>query len=62
MAAVILSEQAKKDLDSIHNYISMDSPFYAQRQVEKVLRRINRIPFTLSGGRRVPELNHDTIR
>lgn len=62
MAAIILSKQAKNDLDNIYTYIFQDSPQYAQRQIEKILQRINRIGDFPKAGRVVPELSTETIR
>ena len=62
MAEIILSHQAKADLDNIYDYIFQDSPLYAQRQVEKILKRINRITNSIQSGRIMPELYVEAIR
>jgi len=36
-ANIIWSEQALDDIDAIAEYISRDSPFYAQRVAEEIL-------------------------
>jgi toxin ParE1/3/4 len=62
MAEIILSYQAKTDLDNIYEYIFQDSPLYAQRQVEKIFNRLNRISNSIQTGRIIPELNIESIR
>ncbi len=62
MAAIIVSQQARNDLDAIYNYIYQDSPLYAQRQTKRILQRIKRIGNAPTAGRIVPELNTEDIR
>lgn len=62
MAKIILSQQAKIDLDAIYAYIFQDSPLYARRQIEKILQRIKRIGNSPKAGRIVPELQAEDIR
>jgi addiction module RelE/StbE family toxin len=49
-------------LDSIHAYISQDSPEYAKRVVDKLTRRSQQIADFPLSGRTVPEYELDQIR
>ncbi len=56
------SEPALNDLESIRDFIARDSPFYAQRFVDRILAAIDKLePFPLIG-RRVREAQRDDIR
>ena len=47
---IFWSDQSKKDLKAIHDYIGRDSPFYADRMVERIILRADRlIRFSSSG-------------
>lgn len=55
MATIIWSEKSVSDLEEIYDYIALDSPFYAQHQVEKIIASVERLlPFPTSG-RPLPE-------
>jgi len=41
MAKVILSPEALRDLESIHEYISNDSEYYADKLIDKIIHRIS---------------------
>jgi addiction module RelE/StbE family toxin len=59
---VIWSPEATEDLETIANYITKDSEFYARSVVTKALdvaRSIKDFPFI---GRIVPELRQENIR
>jgi len=62
MVKVIWSELAIQDLKQIHEYISLDSRFYADRFVEKILTRIDQLETFPTSGRIVPEFNNELIR
>ena len=56
------SPEAAEDLESIVEYISKDSEFYARAVVSKILltsRKISEQPFL---GRMVPEVGNENIR
>ena len=62
MAKVIWTEPALTDVQEIIEYISKDSPIYAERvgvHVIEAPRRLELFPFS---GRVVPEFNDDNIR
>jgi addiction module RelE/StbE family toxin len=56
------TRHAKRQLRHIHDYIAQDSPLYARRVTEALVRRtigLNELP---RQGRIVPELNEDAVR
>ncbi len=59
---VIWSYESLKDLDSIYEYIARDSRIYAQRTVDKIIRRGDQISCFPNSGRKVPEMNRPDIR
>jgi toxin ParE1/3/4 len=62
MAEIIWTLSALKDLKEIHQYISKDSVFYANRYIAVLLNRVEiLIGFPLIG-RMVPEKEDETIR
>ncbi len=62
MEKVIWTQLALADLKSIHEYISHDSQFYANRFIEKLIDRVQQLENFPKSGRNVPEINDDTIR
>jgi addiction module RelE/StbE family toxin len=62
MVKIIWTEFAIGDLRSIHEYISNDSKRYADRFVEKLIERVDRLEEFPKSGRVVPEFNIETIR
>jgi plasmid stabilization system protein ParE len=46
----------------IHEYISQDSAFYADRLVEKITGRIDQLQKFPQSGRVVPEFNNEVAR
>ena len=62
MAEVRFTEQSITDLEDIAGYISKDSQFYAQMQVQKLISRINILERFPEIGRIVPELKTKSIR
>jgi addiction module RelE/StbE family toxin len=59
---IVWSPEALEDLESLAEYISRDSEFYARSVVSKVVeisRALTEFPLI---GRVVPELGNDTIR
>jgi toxin ParE1/3/4 len=62
MVKIIWTDLAIEDLRSIHNYISKDSPFYANRFIEKLLFRVEQLKNYPKSGRKVPEIGDECIR
>ena len=62
MVKVIWTEIAVEDLRSIHDYISKDSKYYADRFVEKLIKRVDQLENFPKSGRVVPEFNSEIIR
>lgn len=59
---VTWTDHAKIQLRHIHDYIAQDSPIYAKRVVEALVRKtlsLNELP---NLGRKVPELNEEAVR
>jgi len=53
---------AKAQLRHIHDYIFEDSPFYAKRVSEELVKRTLGLYDLPRKGHMVPELNEDTVR
>ena len=62
MVKVIWSELAIQDLKQIHEYIALDSKFYADRFIEKIITRVDQLESFHSSDRIVPEFNNEQIR
>ena len=62
MVNVIWTEVAIEDLRLIHEYISKDSGFYADRFAEKIITRVKQLENFPKSGRVVPEFNSPIIR
>ena len=58
---VFWTETAVNHLSSIYNYISQNSPQYAQRLVERLTRRSEQIANFPFSGRLVPEFETEQI-
>jgi addiction module RelE/StbE family toxin len=59
---VFWTETAVNHLSAIYNYISQNSPQYAQRLVERLTRRSEQIANFPFSGRLVPEFETEQIR
>ena len=59
---VIWSIPARKDLKSIHDYISLDSKYYAKKVSEEFLSKVDKLSIFPKMGRIVPELELPEIR
>ena len=59
---VFWTETAVNHLSAIYNYISQNSPQYAQRLVERLTRRSEQIANFSFSGRLVPEFETEQIR
>ncbi len=56
------TENAIQHLIAIYDYISQDSPFYAEKMVDRLTRRSQQIADFPQSGRRVPEYRNDDLR
>ena len=59
---VIWSEPAKADLRSIYDFIANNSPFYAKKVVQDIRGKTDVLNDLPNIGKKVPELNIETIR
>jgi len=62
MVNVIWTEVTIEDLRLIHEYISKDSGFYADRFAERIITRVKQLESFPKSGRVVPEFNSPIIR
>ncbi len=62
MVTIVWTEAALEDLKIIHEYISKDSRRYADRFIEKLIIRVDQLYNFPKLGRKVPELNLESIR
>jgi toxin ParE1/3/4 len=56
------SDQAKKDLSAIHDYIVRDSPFYADQMVARIIYKAERLIRFPTSGHPVHEYPEKPIR
>jgi len=56
------SRPARDDLRAIHEYIALDSKFYAKSTIRKIVERASLVSGMPEIGRVVPELGEDAIR
>jgi toxin ParE1/3/4 len=56
------TENAISQLIAIYDYIARDSPFYAQRMVDRLTRRSQQLTDFPRSGRMVPEYEAEDIR
>lgn len=59
---LIWTKTAVVRLTEIHDYIKNDSPLNAQRWVESVLEKISKLLELPKIGRKVPEINSESVR
>lgn len=50
-----LSDKSATDLELIHDYIAADSRFYAQIQIERIFKSVQRLSTFPESGRNLPE-------
>ena len=62
MAEVIWTQTALDDINSIAEYISLDSVFYAKQFVEKIFLAVNKLEKFPAIGKIVSELSNLTYR
>ncbi len=54
--------RSRDDLQSIYNYIASDSPYYAEREMERIIAATFILENNPKAGRIVPEINKEEIR
>lgn len=59
---VIWTSHAEKQLRAIHDYIAQDSPLYAKRTADALLRSTIGLEDTPHRGRQVPEIKDNNLR
>lgn len=62
MVKIIWTELALADLKVIHNFISNDSKFYADRFVAKLIESVDKLGLFPNLGRVVPEFGDTRLR
>ncbi len=62
MAQVTWTKKSLKDLKAINDYIARDSTFYAERFMNKLIRRVDQLILFPESGRIVPEKNSSNVR
>jgi addiction module RelE/StbE family toxin len=62
MAEIIWTPFALEDLQSIYDYISQDSVFYAGRFIDKLVSKVDILIDHPEAGRIVPEFENELIR
>ena len=62
MTSLIWSPRAIRDLESIRDYIALDSPAYAELVVRRLVQAVERLSVFPKSGRMVPERNSPAIR
>jgi toxin ParE1/3/4 len=56
------TDHARSQLRHIHDYIAQDSPIYAKRVADALVRKTLGLDQVPRIGRMVPELNEETVR
>ncbi len=59
---VIWSEPAKLSLKQIHDFIAIDSKYYASEVVDKIIEKSEKLDSFPKMGRIVPEIRNDNVR
>ncbi len=54
---VIWTEPARNDLKVLHDFIALDSKFYAKNVVRNIVQRVTKLPSSPEIGRIVPEID-----
>ncbi len=62
MAEIVWTDLAIEDLKNIYDYISQNSPFYANLQISKLIDRTEKLKYFPKLGRIVPEFGLKHIR
>jgi plasmid stabilization system protein ParE len=59
---VIWTEPARNDLKAIHDFIALDSKFYAKNVVRSIVQRVAKLSSSPEVGRIVPEIDDKYTR
>jgi toxin ParE1/3/4 len=62
MVEIIWTPVALEDLQSVYDYISLDSPTYASRYIDKLVDRVDILIKHPEAGKVVPEFEDKSIR
>ena len=62
MGQISWSKLAILDLESIHDFIAKESPFFAQKTIESIFIRVEVLSTFPESGRHVPEFDRKDIR
>jgi len=62
MAEIIWTPYALEDLQSIYDFISLDSVFYAGRFIDKLVNKVDILIEHPKAGKIVPEFENELIR
>lgn len=62
MVKIVWTPLAISDLKNIHDYISNETPVYANRMIEKFIERVDLLYNFPESGRIVPEFGQKSIR
>jgi toxin ParE1/3/4 len=62
MFEIIWTPFALEDLQSVYDYIAKDSPYYANRFIDKLVDRVDILIDHPEAGRIVPEFENELIR
>ena len=62
MAKIKWGKRATKDLKSLYDFISLDSVYYADRYIDKIILRVDQLQNFPESGRPVPEKEDPSIR
>jgi len=62
MGKIIWTHSSLRDLQQIHDYISEDSRFYADRLVKRLVTRVDVLKDFPLTGRMIPEMEDVTLR
>ena len=58
----IWSEPAKADLRSIHDFIALNSPYYAKKVAQEIREKTDLLNDLPNMGKKVAEINDEAIR
>jgi len=59
MAKIIFTIGARDDLHQLHEYLAQSSPAYAERLLDKIIKRVDVLHSFPQSGRKLPETSGD---
>jgi toxin ParE1/3/4 len=62
VASISWTAQALNALESIHDYLRREAPYYADEVVQQIIEAVDRLEAHPLSGRKVPEADQDAIR